>query len=87
MSHPVYVLLPRDVEWTPLPGSGAQAAAPVKWYLRSQMPEAATQTVVLVDDGPDLADQLALVAARAAELGGLALDGATQEPITDSSLA
>lgn len=81
MSHPVYVLLPADVEWSPVPGTTAQRPAPVRWYLRAEMPLASTQTAVLVTDDADIGAGMSAVAQRAAELGGIAIDGATQERI------
>lgn len=88
MAFPVYVLLPKDVEWTAVPGSTAQAPAPVRWYLRQHMPEAVTQTAVLIaEDERVLEHRIAAVAHRAIELGGMAIDAQTQERIDPSALA
>lgn len=82
MTFPVYVLLPEGVEWTAVPGSTAQSSAPVRWYLRQQVPDAATQTAVLVGgDGADLERCVVEVVRRAGQLGGIAIDAGTQEPI------
>lgn len=82
MSHPVYVLLPDGVEWAGAPRTTSQAARPVSWYLRQLAPGAATQTAVLVDgDDAALPGTLADVARRATELGGIAVDATTQQPV------
>lgn len=82
MSHPVYVLLPDGVDWPPVPDTAAQASAPVRWYLRQLMPEAATQTAVLIPGERAERDRrIADVAQRAGDLGGMAVDGHTQQPI------
>lgn len=80
MAHPVYVLLPEGREWTPLVGTTSQAPAPVRWYLRQSMPEAATQTVVLVGgDETEHARCITQVVALTRELGGIVIDGPTQQ--------
>lgn len=87
MAYPVYVLLPEDVAWTPVPGTTAQSPTTVRWYLRRQMPDAATQMGVLVEgEGDELTGRLVAVAARAAELGGIAIDASTQEPVDTATL-
>lgn len=79
MAHPVYVLLPDGVDWTAVPGTTAQAAKPVRWYLRQQLPHATTQTAVLVDGDDESPQTLAAIATRAQELGGVAVDAMTQD--------
>lgn len=86
MAHPVYVLLPDGVEWTAVDGTTAQAPKPVRWYLRTQLPEATTQTAVLVDGDEERPDLLARVASRAAELGGVAIDASTQDVLDPSGV-
>ncbi|MCW2955434.1 MAG: hypothetical protein JWO69_303 [Thermoleophilia bacterium] len=87
MAYPTYVLLPADVEWTPVPDTEAQRPAPVRWYLRQLMPLAATQMGVLVPgEGALLEQRLADVARRAEELGGIAVDVATQQVIDPSAV-
>lgn len=82
MAHPVYVLLPDGVEWTEVPGTTAQSAKPVRWYLRQSMPLATTQVGVLVDgDEGALESRMADVARHAQELGGIAVDASTQQVI------
>ena len=83
MAHPLYVLLPDGVDWTAVPGTTAQAARPIRWYLRQQMPEAATQTAVLVDGAEEdgHARVIAQVVEHAASLGGVVVDAQTQEPV------
>jgi len=78
----VYVLLAEGVQWTAVPGTTAQRPAPVRWYLRQSMPTAATQTVVLIEVSDDDLDRCIAEVARCAEsLGGVALDGPTQQVI------
>ena len=74
MTHPVYVLLPDGVEWTAVPGTTSQTPRPIRWYLRTMLPSAATQVAVLVAD--DAAIDQVVTAAEA--LGGIAVDAATQ---------
>jgi hypothetical protein len=82
MAYPVYVLLPEGVEWTAVPGTTAQKAAPVRWYLRQSMPEAATQTAVLASgEDAELEYQVTQVARQAELLGGIAMDAMTQTVI------
>jgi hypothetical protein len=82
MSYPVYVLLPEGVEWTAVAGTTAQKAAPVRWYLRQSMPEATTQTAVLVEGADaELEHHVTLVARQAETLGGIAVDAMTQTVI------
>lgn len=83
MAYPVYVLLHDDVEWTAVPGTVAQKPAPVRWYLRQSMPTATCQVAVLVDDADDATmDRMIAEVARTAEaLGGVAVDGHTQDRI------
>lgn len=82
MAHPLYVLLPDGVEWTEVPGTTAQAPRPIRWYLRQSMPEASTQLGLLVDgDEGALEGRIADVARHARELGGIAVDAATQRVI------
>jgi hypothetical protein len=79
MAHPVYVLLSDQVEWTPTEGTTAQAAAPIRWYLRQSMPTATTQTAVLIaGSAAQLEERVAHVAQRARDLGGIAVDATTQ---------
>lgn len=86
MALPLYVLLPDGVEWTEVPGTVAQTPKPVRWYLRQQMLEAATQTGVLVNtDEPDPDACVAAVAAQAKQLGGMVIDAATQQVIEPSA--
>ena len=83
MPHHVYVLLSEGREWTPLAGTTSQAPAPARWYLRQSMPEAVTQTVVFVDgDAAEHERGLTQVIARAGELGGIVIDGPTQQVLT-----
>jgi hypothetical protein len=77
MSLPLYVLLPDGVEWSEVPGTTAQAAKPIRWYLRQQMPEATTQTAVLVGED-DAARSIGAVVEQAHELGGVVVDAGTQ---------
>lgn len=87
MAHPVYVLLSEGREWSPLAGTTSQSPAAVRWYLRQSMPEAATQTVVLVEgDEIEVAQRIALVVARAEELGGVVIDGPTQQLLEPGTL-
>ena len=81
MAHPLYVLLPDGVDWTAVPGTTAQAARPIRWYLRQQMPEAATQTAVLVDGDEESPRIIAAVVEHATGLGGVVVDAQTQEPV------
>lgn len=88
MADPVYVLLPESVEWTAVPGTDAQRPGPVRWYLRQHMLDAATQTAVLVSgDDEQRASRAQQVAARARDLGGMAIDASTQQPIEPSAHA
>lgn len=79
MSHPLYVLLPEGADWSDLAGTTAQRPAPVRWYLRQQMPDAVTSVAVLVDEGADRDLVISQVADRAQELGGVTVDAATQQ--------
>jgi len=82
MALPLYVLLPDGVEWTAVPGTVAQAPKPVRWYLRQHMVDAVTQVGVLVStDTPDPRQVAALVAQRAQQLGGMAIDAGTQQVV------
>lgn len=85
MAFPVYVLLPAGCNWVPIAGTSAQAPAAVKWYLRQLMPDAVSQTAVLVaGDEHERQLRIAEVASRARQLGGVAIDGHTQlliEPV------
>jgi hypothetical protein len=83
MAIPVYVLLPTETtEWAAVPGTSAQAPKPVRWYLRQAMPEATTQVGLLVaGEGSELADRLDQVVIQAQQLGGLAIDAGSQEPL------
>ena len=82
MALPLYVLLPDGVEWTAVPGTVAQAPKPVRWYLRQHMVDAVTQVGVLVStDTPDPRQCAALVAQRAQQLGGMAIDAGTQQVV------
>ena len=82
MAVPVYVLLSDGVEWTEVPGTTAQRPAPVRWYLRQHMVDAATQTAVLVaGEDAELEQRIAEVARHAQELGGMAIDAGTQQVI------
>lgn len=86
MAHPVYVLLPDGVEWPGVPATTAQGPAPVRWYLRQSMPTATTQVAVLVPgDEAEREQRIARVVRCAQELGGVALDGATQQVIEPGS--
>jgi hypothetical protein len=76
MSLPLYVLLPDGAEWSEVPGTTAQTPKPVRWYLRQQMVDAATQPAVLVDEG-DAARAIGAVVERAHELGGVVVDAGT----------
>jgi hypothetical protein len=76
MSLPLYVLLPDGAEWSEVAGTTAQTPRPVRWYMRQQMPEAATQTAVLVDE-TDAARAIGTVVERAHELGGVVVDAGT----------
>lgn len=88
MAHPVYVLLPDTAEWSGVPGTTAQSTAPVRWYLRQLLPAAATQTAVLVPGTADERDALIAQVAHVAEaLGGIAVDGLTQEAIDSAAVA
>jgi hypothetical protein len=80
MTHPLYVLLPADVEWIPVPGASAQAPKPVRWYLRQHMPDAAQSIAVLVAGADaEQARVIEAVAHQAEQLGGVVVDAATQE--------
>jgi hypothetical protein len=82
MAYPVYVLLPADVEWSEVPGTTAQAPAPIRWYLRRWMPAAATQVAVLVEgEGAQRDERIVQVASAATDLGGMAIDATTQLPV------
>lgn len=87
MAHPVYVLLSEGHEWTPLAGTTSQPPASVRWYLRQSMPQAATQTVVLVEgDETECAARIAQVVQRAEELGGVVIDGPTQQRLEPGTI-
>lgn len=82
MTVPVYVLLPEGVEWMPVPGTSAQVPRPVRWYLRQVLPTAATQVGVLVSgEDLELRQILEQVREQAEQLGGVAIDAATQVPL------
>lgn len=83
MALPLYVLLPDGVEWTEVAGTVAQAPKPVRWYLRQHMLDATTQVAVLVSgiDPEVQATCVQHVAARARELGGMAIDAGTQDVV------
>lgn len=88
MAHPVYVLLPDGAEWPGVPATTMQGPAPVRWYLRQSMPSATTQVVVLVPGtDAEVAERLASVVRRAHQLGGVAIDGTTQELIDPETVA
>lgn len=80
MNHPLYVLLPADVDWTPVAGTTAQAPRPIRWYLRQHMPDATQQVAVLVegDSSSRHAVRAAQVLERATALGGVVVDAQTQ---------
>lgn len=85
MAHPVYVLLPDGVEWTDVEGVRAQKPSPIRWYLRTAMPEATTQVGMLVNGDDDAVARRIREAAEMAEaLGGVAVDAKTQERIAPS---
>lgn len=86
-SLPLYVLLPEGAEWTAVDGTTAQRPAPIRWYLRQAMPEATTQTAVLVDENADSDAVIADVARRAAELGGVTVDAGSQEIVQPTPVA
>ncbi|MCW2924373.1 MAG: hypothetical protein JWM98_1777 [Thermoleophilia bacterium] len=82
MAYPVYVLLPDGAEWTEVPGTRAQSPGSVRWYLRQSMPRAATQVAVMVaGEDAELARRIDEVVQQAEALGGVAVDGPTQERI------
>lgn len=81
MTHPLYVLLPADVEWPAVAGTSAQAPKPIRWYLRQHMAEAAHSVVVLVPSDPlEQSRYVDAVLEQADRLGGVVVDASTQEP-------
>ena len=89
MNHPLYVLLPADVEWTPVAGTTTQAPRPIRWYLRQHMPEATHQVAVLVaGDSPSAhAMRAADVLEHATRRGGVVGDAETQQLLDVEQLA
>ncbi len=88
MNHPLYVLLPADVDWTPVAGTTAQAPRHIRWYLRQHMPEATQQVAVLVaGDASAQAMRAADVQRRAESLGGVVVDAETQQLLDVDALA
>jgi hypothetical protein len=81
MALPLYVLLPDGVDWIEVPGTTAQVPRPIRWYLRQQMVDAATQTGVLVGE-EDTSTAIDAVIEQATALGGVVVDAGTQEPMT-----
>lgn len=80
MTHPLYVLLPADVEWPAVAGTSAQAPKPVRWYLRQHMVDAASSVAVLVaGDDAEQASSIEVVVRQAEQLGGVVVDAATQQ--------
>ena len=84
MSLPLYVLLPDGAEWTEVPGTTAQTSSQVRWYLRQHVPEATTQTAVLVGED-DAARSIGAVVERAHELGGIVVDAGTQQVVEQAA--
>jgi hypothetical protein len=50
------------------------------------MPTATTQTAVLVDEGDEISERVALVARTAIELGGITVDARTQDVVDPESV-
>lgn len=87
MTHPLYVLLPAQVEWSAVAGTSAQAPKPIRWYLRQHMAAATHSVAVLVpSEGAGQARCIDAVLEQADRLGGVVVDAATQQPFDREQL-